>query len=614
MNAVPPVDPRTTLQTANGLLQRGHYAQGRKLITELLRAAPDQSDAHRMLVDSFLRTGEIANALPALDAWLAQQPGNLDAWLLLVRTQSAREHYVEAATALARAFDLAPTDPAVAAAIARLVALARTWLTLGRNEQALACVAPVAASAHADGTILMLYGHALMALGRKDEAGTAFRRWVAKEPANRDAGLRLAAVLADTGRGAEAEATLRKAIAGHGADPQSAFVLGRALLAQGRFDEAETEFRKVVQARPDHQMAHANLMELVWMRSGDVHQASRAIDRVLRAQPQLLGLRITKARLLTSARLPREALDAIDAGLALEPADAALLAAAAGIALDIDGMRALDYARRLAEVAPGNRAARVVLGNASLATGRARDALAVAESLCLAYPTDGQAIAMKADALRMLGDPRYRELLDYTHFVRADLLDVPAGWPDLASYVADLAAELTVAHTLKAHPIGNSLRHGSQVEISPASASQPAIHAFAAAIDGPIRRYIAAIGSGSDPMRSRNAGSYSISGMWSVRLRPNGFHVNHYHPEGWMSSACYLHLPGAVAKPGGEGWLKFGEPAFPTSPVLAPEFYLKPEPGLLALFPSYMWHGTVPFSGTEGENRITIAFDVVPAA
>ena len=34
--------------------------------------------------------------------------------------------------------------------------------------------------------------------------------------------------------------------------------------------------------------------------------------------------------------------------------------------------------------------------------------------------------------------------------------------------------------------------------------------------------------------------------------------------------------------------------------------------GLLVLFPSWMWHGTVPFSGGEQDRRLTIAFDVVP--
>jgi hypothetical protein len=214
----------------------------------------------------------------------------------------------------------------------------------------------------------------------------------------------------------------------------------------------------------------------------------------------------------------------------------------------------------------------------------------------------------------MLGDDRYRELLDYTHFVQAATIDLPDGWPDLAAYLADLQAAMERAHTMRAHPIGNSLRQGSQVELAPARSTEPAIRAFPQAIDGPIRRYMRALGTGGDPMRSRNTGRYRITGMWSVRLRPHGFHVNHYHPAGWISSACYLHLPLAVARQGGEGWLKFGEPAFPTRPRLAPEYVLQPTPGLLALFPSYMWHGTVPFAGSEADSRLTIAFDVVPEA
>lgn len=516
----------------------------------------------------------------------------------------------EAAAALRRALDLAPASPAVRRAVARLSTLARTWLTLGQARLALDTLAPLAESAHADGTLLMLYGYALMAVGRKDDAEAVLRRWLAKDPGNRDATLRLAAVLSDNGKASEAETVIRSVARGR-EDADVAFVLGRALLEQARFDEAETQFRKVLQARPEHQIAHGNLMELVWMRTGDVHEASREIDKVLQVHADSQGLRITKARLLTSARLPREALAAIDTGLQLAPSAPTLLAAAATIALDFDGARALDYAKRLHAIAPHDRIAQVAVGNASLATGHAREALVIAERLHDSDPTDGRALAMKADALRMLGDSRYRELLDYQHLVRAEAIDVPPGWTDLDAYLAELVTDLGRAHILRAHPVGNSLREGSQIQLAPQNSSFASIRAFPQAIDGPIRRYIQAIGDGNDPMRKRNTGRYRISGIWSVRLRPTGFHVNHYHPEGWISSACYLHLPHAVER-GGEGWLKFGEPAFPTHPALNPEYFVRPRPGLLALFPSYMWHGTVPFAGTPEDRRLTIAFDVVP--
>ena len=37
---------------------------------------------------------------------------------------------------------------------------------------------------------------------------------------------------------------------------------------------------------------------------------------------------------------------------------------------------------------------------------------------------------------------------------------------------------------------------------------------------------------------------------------------------------------------------------------------VRPEEGLLLLFPSYFYHGTVPFEAAEP--RISIAFDVLP--
>jgi hypothetical protein len=96
-----------------------------------------------------------------------------------------------------------------------------------------------------------------------------------------------------------------------------------------------------------------------------------------------------------------------------------------------------------------------------------------------------------------------------------------------------------------------------------------------------------------------------------VLLQPGGHHVDHVHPSGWLSSAFYVETPrAALDTPGREGWLQFGRPGARTLPPLGAEHFVRPEPGALVLFPSYMWHGTVPF--TSDESRMTIAFDVVP--
>ena len=82
------------------------------------------------------------------------------------------------------------------------------------------------------------------------------------------------------------------------------------------------------------------------------------------------------------------------------------------------------------------------------------------------------------------------------------------------------------------------------------------------------------------------------------------------HPEGWISSAYYVAVPPGVAGANDhQGWIQFGEPRWPTPGVTA-ERFVEPRPGRLVLFPSCMWHGTVPFR--DGVERLTIAFDAVP--
>jgi hypothetical protein len=60
---------------------------------------------------------------------------------------------------------------------------------------------------------------------------------------------------------------------------------------------------------------------------------------------------------------------------------------------------------------------------------------------------------------------------------------------------------------------------------------------------------------------------------------------------------------------GQQGWVTFGEPRWPT-PDCTPEKIVQPKAGMQVLFPSYMWHGTIPFS--EGE-RMTAPMDAAPA-
>ncbi len=83
------------------------------------------------------------------------------------------------------------------------------------------------------------------------------------------------------------------------------------------------------------------------------------------------------------------------------------------------------------------------------------------------------------------------------------------------------------------------------------------------------------------------------------------------HPEGWLSSALYIDLPPEVGGDGDAGALAFGVPDAALKLPLGPRRIVRPHVGQLVLFPSYFWHGTLPFESSH--ERLTVAFDALPA-
>ena len=424
----------------------------------------------------------------------------------------------------------------------------------------------------------------------------------------------LAMALGSLGRLEEAEGVLRKALARQPKSGPLTQALAQSLLARDAFEQAQETFEDAVRLDPANPSIHRDLSQLVWMRTGDVAAATVRLDEALVGLSERDGLPL----LVVKAKLLEYAGDMDGARALLVPAAEKagapnyLLCAASQVVLPVDPLKAAILAAQAIATAPNDTFGLATLAQAQLAAGDIGGAEATAARIRKLDPEDQHGLALQATAWRLTGDERYRALYDYDAFVSAGVIETPEGWGNLDAYLADLKAALERLHGLKAHPIGQTLRGGTQTNVNLEKCDDPAIKAFFKAIDAPIRAYIARLGEGDDAMRGRPHGEgYRLSGSWSVRLTPGGHHVDHLHHSGWISSAFYVSLPASVRAEGDAGSLRFGHPGTDTKPALEAEFRVKPEPGLLVLFPSYMWHGTESFGGDEP--RLTIAFDVVPA-
>jgi tetratricopeptide (TPR) repeat protein len=584
-----------------------------------------------------LRLRRPADAAVILATVAAQNPGDVDARKLFGLALRDSGDPVGAEREFAAALALDPRQPEVCMALAGIVAaagrfeeavdryrqalafrpgyapavigLADVLVGLGRFEDALEITAPAATAACRDLNIWTVHGAALKGLGRLDEAIAAYARGTEIAPGSAVAEHNLGGALGDAERFAESEQATQRALSKGLDAPETWLVHGRALMGQARLDEAESAFRQAIRRRPAYVDAHGELAQLIWMRTEDAAAACAALDLAISVHPDEPALRLSKAKLLEYVGDLEGAYANLADLLARSDGDAALHINASQIIAHADPERALMHAEQAFSRAPDLLLAAQTLCAANLAAGRAAEAARIALGLRERVPLDQHVIGLLATAWRLLGDPRYGELYDYQGLVSAQAIDTPNGWSSLGAYLADLEQSLGRLHPLRTHPVGQSLRHGTQTLQGLDRLDDPVIRAFFSAIDGPIRRYMAGLGPGLDPMRSRNSGAYRFNGVWSVRLRPHGYHADHLHPMGWISSACYIALPAAIGR-GKEGWIKFGQPGVPTLPPLEPEHYVQPATGQLVLFPSYMWHGTVAFSGDEP--RLTIAFDVIP--
>lgn len=102
-----------------------------------------------------------------------------------------------------------------------------------------------------------------------------------------------------------------------------------------------------------------------------------------------------------------------------------------------------------------------------------------------------------------------------------------------------------------------------------------------------------------------------FTSSWYVKMRRGGHIDSHIHEIGWISGAVYLVLPKDKKDPA-EGCFEYGIHGdnYPQKHNNFPVGLVAPNVGDIVLFPSSLFHRTVPFGSNE--ERICIAFDLKP--
>jgi len=258
-----------------------------------------------------------------------------------------------------------------------------------------------------------------------------------------------------------------------------------------------------------------------------------------------------------------------------------------------------------------------------ISLGRAEDALGAIEACLSIDPWCQNALASKGIALQMTGALNEAQALhDFDHLVQPVEIEPPSEYDSIQAFNDVLAQAVHDNPSLTWEPLNRVTRHGAVTQDMLVKPIKP-IRQFEQALRNAIDRYRDhLVADPEHPFLNRIPERYRLTFIASI-LKEGGWHPSHIHESAWLSGVYYVDVPLAVAESAtvGDGateattedggWLEFGQPDYQLPEGLKP-FTKKFQPvsGLARFFPSYFFHGTIPFAG-DGE-RIGIAFDVYP--
>ncbi|HEY1612867.1 MAG TPA: tetratricopeptide repeat protein [Rhizomicrobium sp.] len=388
---------------------------------------------------------------------------------------------------------------------------------------------------------------------------------------------------------------------------------GNTLQHMGRLEEAAAFYRRAVARDPLDLAAHRDLNQLLY-RLGDDQNFLKSFDQAALFVPEAGVLSLQKANFLHLKGDFEAASEAFEQAARIHP-DA--VAAHDGLALALAQLgqfdRALAEHEIAARLAPNRSPIWRNYAQTHLMMRDAKKALPLAEWALSLEPDSQIALAIWGIAARLSGQSREEDVNDSEALVRVYEIAPPEGYGSVEDFNRDLNAYLDRLHLDRRECIDQTLRTGTQTLDELFGRGHAPVELLRARIDDAVADYISRMPEDAEhPLYRRRKTGFGYAASWSSRLRDCGFHTNHVHSKGWISSAYYVAVPDAVDDPARkEGWIKFGEPNFDCGLGDAVRRTVKPKPGTLVLFPSYFWHGTVPFHSTQ--MRTTIAFDAVPA-
>ena len=407
-------------------------------------------------------------------------------------------------------------------------------------------------------------------LNRFEEAANSYRKAIALNPKFFEAYGNLGTLMQKQGKLEEAVASYRKAISIN-PDARGYFNLGTALRDQGKLDEAIKSYQQAIELFPNYADAHSNLGETL-RDQGNMQEAIKSYQNALALNPNHPSANYNMAEFLYLAKRYDEAIPHFEISQLDDWQERS--------------MYCLYKAERFDEFK--NKLDAIVQSGTHTAP-------------FLATLSTHYAINFGVD------DPYNfcKNGLDFVYKAAIPELSSPNS-PLLQSLLNDINnAEI-------AERVQGMLHNGKQSAGNLFKRPEDSFRTLAELVKKEFIHYKNKFAGADCELIKSFPEELEFTSSWFVKMRQGGHLDSHIHEIGWISGAVYLAMPSDKKSPE-EGAFEYGThgDSYPQKHSSFPVGSVIPNVGEIVLFPSSLFHRTIPF--TSNEERICIAFDLKPS-
>jgi uncharacterized protein (TIGR02466 family) len=413
-------------------------------------------------------------------------------------------------------------------------------------------------------------GIALSNVGQFTEAAASYRKAIALQPKFFEAYGNLGTLLQKQGKLEEAVASYRKALSIN-EDPRGHFNLGTALRDQGKLDEAIKHYRQAIALFPNYADAHSNLGETL-RDQGNMQEAISSYQNALTLNPNHPSANYNMAEFLYLAKRFDEAIPHFERSQLDDWLERSMYCLYKAERFD-------DFKRKLDEIVNAGKHTAPFL--ATLST----------------HYTVNFGVENPYNFCKNGFDFVYN-----------------AAIPELSQADSPLLkALLNDIHNAEiAERVQGMLHNGKQSAGNLFKRPEASFRTLGELVKKEFMNYKNKFAGADCELIKSFPEEFEFTSSWYVKMRQGGHLDAHIHEIGWISGAVYLAMPSDKKSPE-EGAFEYGIHGddYPQKHGNFPVGTVVPNVGEIVLFPSSLFHRTIPF--TSSEERICIAFDLKPS-